>query len=106
MYTNGSIVIICISFFLFDRRNMFVFYVLTLFLFSPIKFVWSATPYKACKSDLGNIQGFDVTGCTTAPCIFTKGNTYAMNLTFQSTAPSDSVHVSIHGNRNFFLYAI
>ncbi|CAF2086594.1 unnamed protein product [Rotaria magnacalcarata] len=59
--------------------------------------VWAATPYQACDSAFGTIQTFDVTGCTTSPCKFTKGNSYAMNLTFQSKAPSNSVKVSIHG---------
>ena len=62
-----------------------------------LTFVWTATPYKDCGSESGAIQSFDVTGCTTAPCKFLKGNTYAMNLTFQAKVPSKSVSVSIHG---------
>jgi hypothetical protein len=62
-----------------------------------LTFVWTATPYKDCGSEAAAIQSFDVTGCTTAPCKFVKGNTYAMNLTFQAKAPSKSASVSMHG---------
>ena len=61
--------------------------------------VQSATPYKDCGSELGTVQLFEVTGCTTAPCKFSKGNTYSMNLTFLAKATSKSASVSIHGKR-------
>ena len=62
-----------------------------------VTFASAGTPYKDCGSELGVIQAFDVTGCTTAPCKFIKGTTYAMNLTFQAKAPSATASVSIHG---------
>jgi hypothetical protein len=59
-----------------------------------------ATPYKDCGSELGVLQAFDVSGCTTLPCKFIKGNNYSMNLTFQAKAPSTSATVHIHGMEN------
>ncbi|CAF1172731.1 unnamed protein product [Rotaria sordida] len=75
---------------------MFSFFLLIL-LFCSINFVSTATPYRVCQSELGTIKTFDVTGCTTAPCKFVKGNTYTMSITFQSKASSITAKVSIHG---------
>ncbi|UJR15689.1 hypothetical protein I4U23_002623 [Adineta vaga] len=66
-------------------------------LFCSLSFVWSATPYKDCGSDLATIQAFEVTDCTAAPCKLIKGHTYSMNLTLQAKAPSKTASVSIHG---------
>jgi hypothetical protein len=62
-------------------------------------FIWTATPFKDCGSELGTILLFEVTGCPTVPCKFVRGNAYAMNLTFQAKAPSKGATVSIHGKR-------
>jgi hypothetical protein len=74
---------------------------LTLFIVTilscSINSIWTATPFKDCGSELATIQSFDVSGCTTVPCKFSKGKTYSMNLTFQAKAPSKSASVSIHG---------
>lgn len=75
---------------------MFSLYLLAL-LSCSLNFAWTATPYKNCDSKLGTIQAFDVTGCSAGPCKFVKGNTYTMQLTFQSTAASQAAKVSIHG---------
>jgi Niemann-Pick C2 protein len=64
-----------------------------------VNLIWTATPYKDCGSELGTIQAFDVTGCTTAPCKFSKGTTYTMNLTIKASAPSKSASVRIYGRR-------
>ncbi|CAF2372502.1 unnamed protein product [Rotaria sp. Silwood2] len=74
-----------------------LFFFLLIFLSCSLNFVWTATPYTACESELGTIKTFDVTGCTTVPCKFLKGKTYTMNLTFQSQASSITAKVSIHG---------
>ncbi|CAF0743016.1 unnamed protein product [Didymodactylos carnosus] len=57
----------------------------------------SATQFKDCGSEVGIIQAFDVKDCPTIPCIFHKGNTYAMNMTFQAKAASASATVVVHG---------
>jgi len=75
---------------------MFKLFVLTI-LSCSINFIWTATPFKDCGSELGTIQSFQVTGCDTAPCKFVKGNTYAMNFTFQAKASSKTASVAIHG---------
>ena len=78
---------------------MFSIVLVVLSLCSLNSVVHSATPYKDCGSELGTITSFDVTGCTAAPCKFSKGSTYAMNLTFQAKATSKTASVSIHGNQ-------
>jgi hypothetical protein len=75
---------------------MFSLFSLVLLCYS-LNFAWTATPFKDCGSELGTIQSFNVTDCTTAPCKFLKGHTYGMNLTFQAKAPSKTATVSIHG---------
>ena len=73
-------------------------YILIGFVFAAFQaVVHSATPYKDCGSGAGTIQAFQVTNCDKAPCVFVKGNTYAMNLTFQAKAASKASTVSIHG---------
>ncbi|CAF0792011.1 unnamed protein product [Adineta steineri] len=75
---------------------MSTFFILTV-LFCSICSIWTATPFKDCGSVLGTIKSFDVTGCTTVPCKFAKGQTYTMNLEFQSNATSKTASVHIHG---------
>ena len=72
-------------------------------LFCSIDFLRAATPYKDCGSTAGTIQSFEVTGCTTAPCKFAKGNNYTMNLAFQAKSASKSLSVSIHGKQPTYL---
>jgi hypothetical protein len=64
-----------------------------------VNLVWTATPYKDCGSELGTVQGFEVTNCTAAPCKFIKGNTYAMNLTFQAKAPTKTASIKLYGKK-------
>ena len=66
-------------------------------LCSSLDSIWTETPFKDCGSELGTIQSFEVTNCTTPPCVFIKGRTYAMNLTFQAKAPSKSATVKAFG---------
>lgn len=81
---------------------MFSLFLLGL-LSCSLNLVWSATPYKDCGSELGTIQAFQLTDCTTPPCKFIKGHTYGMNLTFQAKAPSKTATVSLHGKNNFLI---
>lgn len=60
----------------------------------------TATPFKDCGSELGIINAFQVTNCDAAPCKFMKGQTYAMNLTFQAKAPAKSATLILHGKEN------
>jgi hypothetical protein len=62
-----------------------------------VNFVWTATPYKDCGSELGTILDFEITNCTVAPCKFIKNHTYAMNLTFQAKAPSKTASIKLYG---------
>ncbi len=85
------------SIFRHDKKNiMLTLFILTI-LSCSINSIWTATPYKDCGSELATIQAFEVSGCTVLPCKFMKGNTYAMNLTFQAKAPSKTASVSVHG---------
>lgn len=80
-------------------------YILIGFVFAAFHAaVHCATPYKDCGSGAGTIQSFQVTDCNAAPCVFVKGNSYAMNLTFQAKAASKASTVSIHGepSNSFF----
>jgi len=74
---------------------------LTLFILvilsCSINSIWTATPFRDCGSEQGTVQGFSVSGCTTAPCKFTKGNTYSMNLTFHTKGASATASLSVHG---------
>jgi hypothetical protein len=76
---------------------MFSLITIGLFLCCLNSWTNAATPYKDCGSESGMIQAFEVTDCTAAPCKFMKGNTYAMNLTFQAKAPSNTATVTIFG---------
>lgn len=69
-------------------------------LLCSVDFLRAATPYKDCGSTAGTVQSFELTGCTTAPCKFHKGNNYTMNLAFQAKSASSSVSVSIHGKQS------
>jgi len=75
---------------------MLTIFILTI-LSCSINSIWTATPFKDCGSELSTVQAFQVSGCDAAPCKFSKGQTYSMNLTFQATTPSKTASVSIHG---------
>ena len=75
---------------------MFALFILAV-LSCSIHSSWAVTPFKDCGSDLGVIVAFQVTNCDAVPCQLIKGQTYAMNLTFQAKAPSKSATLILHG---------
>ena len=84
---------------------MFAFAVI-LILSCGINSIMSATPYKDCGSELGTIQSFDVSGCTSAPCKLVKGQTYSMNLTLLAKTASKSASVKLFGNWRKIIFVI
>jgi hypothetical protein len=75
---------------------MFSLFSLVLFFYA-LNFVSTEILYLDCGSKLGTVQSIDVSGCTSSPCMLTKGTTYTINIRFQANVPSQATSVSVYG---------
>ncbi len=57
----------------------------------------AATPFKDCGSDSAKITNFEISGCTTLPCIFVKGATATLNIEITLSKDMASLKNLIYG---------
>ncbi len=57
----------------------------------------AATPFKDCGSDGAQITNFQISGCTSAPCVFTKGLTATLEIEITTSRDFASLQNLIYG---------